>query len=409
MPPCKKYRKALMKMNVFREIILTIVGYHRLCRRGRKRIASAFFCVLLALGLTACGGGATGETAFTAAQGPADSALPYQVVFSVSEHADERLLAAAQNFCDRTAEFSQGGAVFRLVTSENPLQDLKVGNADAILLESADTDAFSPITESFRYKGYEHFAMTANADTVLQILSDILGANAFAGFYAGSDVFLSHGTLDAKFRPLPSKDAEDARESQTIAVSARCGSTARAFAPLNVGTSATKDLDARIRAVSSPNAVVEFSYAELSPALLATFHKTIAEAAPLAESTGTSEESDKADAETGTPATPEPLTATPAFTEIRPVWLVFAPDVYEKLSQTNRAAVAEAAAYMVTDIDGVYLAQERELLGFLSTEDIDVSDDFSATRTLALRFADAQAANLTGTERKLRDAVANIQ
>lgn len=370
--------------------------------------------MLLALAMTSvlasCADSGTGGTAFTAAQGPADAALPYQAVFAVNENTDERLVSAAKNFCERTAEFSRGSAVFSLVSSKNALQDLQLGKADMILLENTDAAEFSPLTEAFRYKSYEHFSMAANSNSTLRILSDMLGANVFAGFYAGSDVFLSHGTLDSKFKPLPRKDTENSQDSKAIPVTALSDATARAFSLLKADVTTAKELDARILALSVPGSAVEFSHSELdSPSLLLLLESLhantleVEDLQPQGASEGERENVEPVPAET------EPLVATQAFTGIKPVWLVFAESSYEKLSQTNRAAAAEAAAYMVSDIDGSYLQYERKILELLAAADITVSREFAATRTQALRLADESASTLTGKKRALRESIAKTQ
>lgn len=372
----------------------------------RKLFAVITLCAVIFTVLTSCANGNMRETTITAAHGPADTALPYQAVFAVDERADKRFISAAKNFCDRAVEFSNGGTVFSFVFSENPLKDLRAGKVDVILLENASVPAFSPMSEAFRYKSYEHFSMTANSAATLSRLSDILGANVFSGFYAGSNVFLSCGTLDSKFKPKRSDEAE-VQDAESVLVTTITDTSTRIFSFLDANVTEETAVDTRIAVLSQTNSVVEFSPTELdSPALLSAIRKKNFES--FASPSSIDDESGDRDLEP-VQNEPEPLVITRAFTDIKPVWLVFALPSYEKLSQTGRMAVAEAAAYMSTDIDGPFLQYEQEKIDLLVDEDVIVSRDFASTRAQALRLADEQASSLSPNEQKLREVISKIQ
>lgn len=382
----------------------------------RRFFAGLTFFVMVLTVMTSCAGGNTREPTTTAAFGPPESALPYHAVFAIDASADERLISAAQNFCDRTVSFSNGGTVFSLTLSNDALLDLRAGRAELILLDGTQISAFSIISEAFRYKSYEHFSMAANSAATLLKLSDILGANVFAGYYKGSNVILSHGTLDSKFRPSR-RDSENPQEPERIPVVALSSETARAFSLLGANVTEEKSLDARISAFDQTCFAVELSSSELdSPALLqAVLAKSLEELEPepLVDEDNISDNSEDSEAvlELDEPIEPEPepLVLTRAFTGIESVWLVFAPSAYEKLSQTGRVVVAEAAAHMTADIDHVYLEYERNKTDSLLVEDIIVSRDYTVTRTRALRLADDAASSLNIKERKLREAIAIVR
>lgn len=372
----------------------------------RKLFAGFALCAVIFTAMTSCANGNMRETTITAAHGPADTALPYQAVFAVDESVDERLISAAKKFCDRTVEFSNGSTVFSFVLSKNPLKDLREGKADAILLENAAVPAFSPMSEAFRYKSYEHFSMAANSAATLSRLSDILGANVFAGFYAGSNVFLSCGTLDSKFKPQR-RDAAEVRDAESVSVTTISDTTTYAFSLLGANVTKENALDLRTAYFSQTNSFIELSPLELdSPALLnAILAKSLENfTAPSSGDDASGDENSES-----VQIEPEPLAITRAFTDIKPVWLVFAPTSYEKISQTGRMAVAESAAYMSADIDGVYLQYEQEKIDLLVAEDVIVSRNFASTRAQALRLADEHASFLTANEQRLREIISKVQ
>lgn len=372
----------------------------------RRFFAGFALCAVIFITLTSCANGNMRETTITAAHGPADTALPYQAVFAVDKNAGERLISAAKNFCDRTVEFSKGGTVFSFILSNNALKDLREGKADVILLENASAPEFSPMTEAFLYKSYEHFSMTANSAATLSKLSDMLGANVFAGFYAGSDVFLSSGTLDSKFK-LPNLGEADTQDTESVSVTTISNSTTQALSLLGANVTEEKSLSERIAYFSGTGSTVEFSHSELdSPALLQAVLAKSLESGGVTSS-GDDESGD--DVPEPAPSEPEPIVVTRAFTGIKPVWLVFAPASYEKLSQTGRMAVAEAAAYMTSDIDGAYLQYEREKIDLLVSVDVTDSRDFASTRAQALRLADERVSTLTSDKQRLREIISTIQ
>lgn len=367
----------------------------------RRFFAGFALCAVIFITLTSCANGNMRETTITAAHGPADTALPYQAVFAVDKNAGERLISAAKNFCDRTVEFSKGGTVFSFILSNNALKDLREGKADVILLENASAPEFSPMTEAFLYKSYEHFSMTANSAATLSKLSDMLGANVFAGFYAGSDVFLSSGALDSKFK-LPRLSDADTQDFENVSVTTISNTTTQALSLLGAVVTENKSLNERIANFSETDSTVEFSHSELdSPALLkAVLAKSL-------ESSGTP--SSGGGVSNPAPSEPEPIVVTRAFTGIKPVWLVFAPAAYEKLSQTGRVAVAEAAAYMTADVDSAYLQYEREKIDLLASVDVTDSRDFASIRAQVLRLADERVSALTTDKQRLREIISTVQ
>lgn len=372
----------------------------------KRFFACLALCVVIFTSLTSCANENMREPTITAAHGPADTALPYHAVFAVDKSADERLISAAKNFCDRTAEFSKGGTVFSLTLSGNAFKDLREGKADAILLENGSVSAFSPMTEAFRYKGYEHFSMTANSAETLSRLSDMLDATVFAGFYAGSNVFLSSGTLDSKFK-LPRHNEAEIHDIESEPVITVSNKTTQALSLLGANVTEEKSLDARITYFSETGFTVEFSPSELdSSALLQAILAKNPENHDAPSSGGNEDGDDVPESDS---SEPEPLMVTRAFTGIKPVWLVFAPSSYEKLSQTGRMAVAEAAAYMTADADGVYLQYEQEKIDLLVSLDVTDSRDFASTRAQALRLADEQGSEFVYDKQRLREIISKIQ
>lgn len=367
----------------------------------RKFFAIFMLVAVISSFLTSCADASTREIAITAAKGPADTALPHHAVFAVNENADARLISAARSFCDRTVSLSNGGTVFNLVLSKNALEDLRAGKADAILLENAAITSFSPMSEPFRYKSYEHFSMTANSTSTLHKLSDILGANVIAGYYAGSNVFLSHGSLDSKFKATSRRNMEDIQENASIPVTVLEDSTAITFSLLGANVTEGKTLAERIAALATTDSIIELSPSELdSPALLQAVQSNPLESSsePLVNGEAALD---------STQTEPEQLMVTQAFTGIKPVWLVFAPSAYERLSQASRSDVAEAAAYMTADIDKVFLEREREKINRLLDIDVISSRNFIVTRSRALRLADEQDAAYGN--QNLRGIISKIQ
>lgn len=356
----------------------------------KKTIAAVIVFAMMFVFFSSCSSAEKFETTVTTAVGPADIALPRQMVFAAGRNSDGRLIEAAKIFCDRANSFSEGGVMFSFVLSDNVFRDMNAGAADIILLENSSIEMFSPMTEPFRYKSYEHFSMSANSAATLKKLSEYSGANVIAGFYTGSNVFLSDGRLDTLFKSAQnSGDDEDGQSSPEITVTTISESTARAFSLPGITTGTASPVDSRISGFAAGDGAVEFMCSELnSPALLRAIVQK------------TARESDAS--ENGR------IYMTRAFTEINPVWLVASTAAYDKLSQKNRAAVSEAAAYMSGEIDRVFLEYERGQIEEFALDEVTISQDFSTARTLALRLYDGQAAPYNAEQQKLREILAKI-
>lgn len=370
-----------------------------------KRIFAAVIASALLLAACSSSGGLGGFRlrTVTTVPGPADTALPREIVLAVDASCGGELITAAERFCETANSLSKSGVIFTAKKSENPFADIKSGNAGLILAGGQKSGAFHPLfnvaSERFRYVSYEDFSRTCNSEEVLSALSDSCGMRVFAAYYTGSNMLVSYAPLDKLIGGRASNQEEASPAASIYGITG--SGTAEMLSPFCQSASEVASLSARIVSLSSTGAIVEFTPDELLRAGFAdaSAYEVIAEAA------GVLGESFEENGDY-----PENIVFTRTSHSITPAWLIFAPSLYESLPPSAKAAAAEAAALMCGDIDKIFLDREQAAFDILMYENAGtLQEGLVLTRSRVMRSADERRGEVSLEERRLLNALARLR
>lgn len=374
---------------------------------GLKRIFVTIIAFAAALLLAACstsgGFGGFRLRTVTTVPGPADTALLREIVLAVDASGGDELTAAAESFCETANSLSKSGVIFTVKKSANPFADIKSGNAGITLVGGQKAGEyhsfFSIAAERFRYVSYEDFSRTCNSEEVLSALSDACGMQVFAAYYTGSNMLVSYAPLDKLIGVRSSNQEETAPAASIYGITG--SGTAGMLSPFCKSASEVVLLSERIVSLSSSGAIVEFTPDELLRAGFADApaYEVIAEAAGVLgeffEETG---------------EYPGSFVFTRTSHSITPVWLIFAPSLYESLPPSAKAAAAEAAALMCGDMDKLYLDREQAIFDMLMYENAGtLQEGLALTRSRVMRLADEKRGEVSLEERRLLNALGRLR
>ncbi len=373
-----------------------------------KRFFSIFIVLVL---LCACSNNFARprETTVTTVSGAADTALPKQVMFAVSNQSQKYIDDAAENFCKKTNSIFKEGFTLTFAKSSNPLADLKSGKASIILLNGDAATELSPLfsacNELFRYQSYENFSMLLNSREVLEQLSASSKVKVYGAYYSGSSALASRVPLDKLLASKRSKDGT-VTAYNVDAFTRPDSRTKQAFESIGIKAEDVDSTTTRATKLVAANSVAEFTYSELSQNIFENIqtmkHQDLT-------STDTSEQS-KLDEEILPldELSDETIIVTRTFHDITPMWLIISPKLFESLSPTAYAALDEAAAFMTADIDDAVLAFEKEQLDTLEQQGVSVQNGFSTSRVRFRQPQNSSASSYSQQELNFRNLLGKI-
>lgn len=334
-----------------------------------KRIFSAALACLLIL--SGCAGASGRKTTYVVAGGLTNPAQRGPVTLAIPADADEILVRAAELFCQKAGELSKGGLVVSVEKSNSAEDDFKAGKVQAALLNGEKAAGlyswFQILNEPFRYKSYEHFSMTCNAEAVLWELSKTSGSTVLAGYYTGSNVFLGYNSIaSTQILEILSDNKDDGH----VHIAAISGSgAARPLEQLGLSVVQIQDFSERAAMLTEREAIIEITFGELL-------------------SGGLSEQG---------------LTVTRAYHSIIPLWLAVSNEFYAQLPPLEKAALLEAAACLTGAIDAEYLKSELDALDSVTRRfDYDVSEDFTSNRARILKALSKLRGDVSDEEKNFR-------
>lgn len=343
----------------------------------KKAVLICFSCLLF---LCACTENITffpQEEVPLAAPEPADITQNVTATLLLDEKSDEAIVAAAEYFCQKTAELSGGSLMITVRKTVDTAIGFTAKQAQFTLTDGKNAvrlhEWFQILNEPFRYKSYAHFSMSANSETVLRRLSEVSGTMALAAYYTGSNVFLSGPSVSGAAVPYPAGE-----EQESAAVTAAVMFGTNASEPLDaLGFNAVEvpDFLERKQMLTEKNAVIEAALPEL--------------AADPPEIHG--------------------LTLTRAYHAVIPMWLLASPEFYASLAPVQQAVVLEASACLSDKIDNVYLTMEEDALRALEPLDYEVRPDFPGGRTKILKATAKNRGTISQSEKYFRGLLDAIE
>lgn len=321
--------------------------------------------------------------------------LPVKISFAVDSSAGSIIFAAAEHFCRKAEILSRGQLDITAVSADAPFAELDSGTSAIILASSAAASArsrlFAITAEGFRYGSYEQFTMTLNAQKVLRTLSTASGAQVYAAYYTGSNIFAGGDTLDGTLFVSREESTEASGTQLGIYTVEGSGADAALALPGFVVAEVVSP-EERLNAIFTPGKLAELTFDEIAPESLET-------ARQLHRANTLEAESDEPAEDT---AGLSQIAITRSFHTAAPAWLVLKAGLWESLPKSEQAALNEAAAYLAGEIDAAYLTREDNRLAELAELDITISEQLTgirSTRRRITRARNAAAALLSDEER----------
>jgi hypothetical protein len=338
------------------------------------------------------------------APGEPDS-LPFKLSFAVDISTGDIVYSAAEKFCRRAAILSRGQLDISPARSVDVFAALDSGEASIVLAGNAAASErhrlFAMASESFRYGSYEEFTMTLNAKKTLRALSSASGLHVFGAYYTGSNVFAGEKTPDGTLF-VSREESTEASETQLGIYTVEGSGSDAALALPGFEVAEVLSPQERLAALFVPGKLSELTFSEIAPTSL--------RAARLLHETSSAEGEDEATpSEEASGATR--IVITRGFHSATPAWLAFKGSLYESLPENEKAALAEAAAYLAGEIDSACLDLENARfaeLAELELADLEPLSGMRSTRRRVSQARNSAAARLPDDERAFANLLNSV-
>ncbi len=287
------------------------------------------------------------DTQAAAAEATTDGSQ--KLVILVDQKMNPVFYTAAHSFAQRVADITDNTVNISVRTISNAAEAFSSGNGQIVFLDSYQDREyckyFKAVSMPFLYKSYQNFTMTVNTPQLLSMLGEDMsqryGARPIAGYYQPGKQLLTTWQVTSYLQ----------FSGKTIGVDP--GSDAGL--ELYVLGSDLVEID------KETNWVKQFQMGHIQgkEVMLEDIVST-----DLGE---------------------DVFYLTMSYHDLKPVWLTVNNSVMEQLSPSQQAAITEAAAYLFSDIDGVFLDQEQALFEGVRKQVIlprEDSNDFDEIRSL---------------------------
>jgi len=297
-------------------------------------------CIAMAVLCGACISGDSAAYTQSAAPGRDQGSGLLEAAAIAVERGDDAFMGGADFFGARLRGLVAGAGTMEVRATGDPLADLQSGQASFAFLRAQryqeDNPEFAALCAPFLYRDYRHFTMSTNNEEVIAGVNNSVGRTrgfvVLGSFYQGSRHLLASWYLtDLKLTEVP-------------VVTDSATATGSMLRLMGADIVQEADSGARLQYILDGEADVgEFTLAELQGLDLSR--------------------------------APKYLNLT--YHTASPVLLVADREFYLALSNTERAAVQEATAYLFAQLDAPLLEREAEYIEDIELMGVEVKEEFT--------------------------------
>ncbi|WRS27845.1 hypothetical protein U6B65_01585 [Oscillospiraceae bacterium MB08-C2-2] len=272
--------------------------------------------------------------------------------FWVNSSADSILLQAAQDFCQRVSTFS-GKSVELTVEQETDQKTFRQSPGSFYYVNDVEQGDFSGYSNffdtPFLFTGYNHYAISVNSPLTLAMVGESMSqlhkARPLTALYQGQEALVSRVSLTApeSFARLPIVLEED---MGIVAAYTRLGAEVESADSQSDRLSMLEN--AEVKAAAVDLAKIQYYRPPRDFVLALTSHR------------------------------------------ISFLWLVADEQWMETLSAAQKAAVKEATAYILRQVDDHYLTQEAQITKLLDERGVLIQSDLQKVRKQSIRLGGTQ-------------------